>query len=431
MRAAKCFVILVLMAVAAAKKSEKMRMIHSWKKLEFAYPKPADRDAAIKNGDFVPGAPVPIDVDVYHGVTQKVFISVPRFQNGVPVTIGYVTESVTPEGNPVIAPYPNWEFNKLGNCDGVTSVYRMKVDNCNRLWILDTGKLDDKWICSPKLHIFDLLTNKLIRQYKFPDSQLKQDSLLVTVAVDIREKDGCEKPFAYVADVTGFGLLVYDYEKNVSWRINNNLFYPYPPQGTFLIKGETFDLMDGILGLALGPVSADGDRILYFHSLASRVESRVPTSVIRNHELFKDNPDAAARSFVPFEMKRSSQSAAQAMDRNGVLYFGLMTDLAIGCWNSVHYSEFGGPNNEIIVQNPETLQFVSGMKVIWGKDGRQELWALTPSFQKVMTGTLNANQTNFRIQAGIIDVLTRGTKCDVGSLGILGSRFRMMNHFSK
>lgn len=56
-----------------------------------------------------------------------IFISIPRFQNGVPVTLGYITEKVSAEGNPIIAPYPNWELNRLGNCDAITSVYRMQV----------------------------------------------------------------------------------------------------------------------------------------------------------------------------------------------------------------------------------------------------------------------------------------------------------------
>lgn len=130
--------------------------------------------------------------------------------------------------------------------------------------------------------MFSLRDNKLITLYKFPEHQYKdEDSLFVTVAIDVRDTtNNCKDTFAYIADVTGFALIVYDFRNSRSWRINNNLFYPYPPYGTFNIKGDTFDLMDGILGLALGPIQ-NGDRILYFHSLASRVESWVPTSIIR------------------------------------------------------------------------------------------------------------------------------------------------------
>lgn len=156
----------------------------------------------------------------------------------------------------------------------------LQVDSCDRLWVLDTGKLEERQICSPQLLSFDLRTNKLLSRYKFPQDQFKDDSLFVTPVVDIRD-DKCSDTFVYIADVTGFELLVYDHRNFKSWKITNKLFFPYPSEGTFHIKGETFDLMDGIIGLALSPLKQDGDRILYFHSLASKVENYVPTSIIR------------------------------------------------------------------------------------------------------------------------------------------------------
>ena len=66
---------------------------------------------------------------------------------------------------------------------------------------------------------------------------------------------------------------------------------------------------------------------------------------------------------MAFEEERSSQSAAEAMDRDGVLFFGLISDLAIACWNSKHYPQYGKKNIETIVRNSETLQFPSGLKV--------------------------------------------------------------------
>ncbi|CAL7935457.1 unnamed protein product [Xylocopa violacea] len=412
--------ILLLSATVGLEAIEKLKTIYSWKSLEFAFPNEHAKQTAINNGAFIYGAPVPIDVDVYvEEHKSKVFVSVPRFQDGVPLTLGYITEQVSVDGNPIIAPYPNWDYNTLGSCDSITSVYRMQIDECGRLWVLDTGVLKSKRICPPQILVFSLRQNVLITRYKFPKEYLKEDSLFVTIAVDVRDADrGCKDTFAYIADVSGFALLVYDFQHSRSWKIVNNLFYPYPPYGTFNIKGDTFDLMDGILGLALGPVR-DGDRTLYFHSLASRVEARVPTSVIRNHTIFHENFEAAARSFVPFERERSSQSAAEVMDRDGVLFFGLLSELAIGCWNSKHYPEYGGKNIQIVVSDPERLQFPSGMKIVTSKNGRQELWVLTASFQRYMSNSLHSNETNFRIQAGFIHELVRGTKCDVSSLKYL------------
>lgn len=57
----------------------------------------------------------------------------------------------------------------------------------------------------------------------------------------------------YIADVQGFGLLVYSHQENRAWRFESKLTYPNPDYGTFTIAGESFDQMDGIFGMALTP----------------------------------------------------------------------------------------------------------------------------------------------------------------------------------
>lgn len=58
---------------------------------------------------------------------STVFVAIPRIQDGVPLTLGYVTKEVSADGNPLIAPYPSWSYNDVKYCDGLTSVYRMQV----------------------------------------------------------------------------------------------------------------------------------------------------------------------------------------------------------------------------------------------------------------------------------------------------------------
>lgn len=58
---------------------------------------------------------------------------------------------------------------------------------------------------------------------------------------------------------------------------------------------------------------------------------------------------------------RSSQSAAEAIDTNGVAYFGTMHDTAINCWDTT--TEYGPYNIDTIAEDPYTLQFASGIKV--------------------------------------------------------------------
>lgn len=97
----------------------------------------------------------------------------------------------------------------------------------------------------------------LIHQYKFPATQFRPGtSLFITPVVDVRDpppNGQCGNTRVYIADVTGYGILVYDVQQNRSWRVQNKLVFAHPPYGTFTLAGETFDLMDGILGMALSP----------------------------------------------------------------------------------------------------------------------------------------------------------------------------------
>lgn len=68
----------------------------------------------------------------------------------------------------------------------------------------------------------------------------------------------CFHTKAYLADVTGFGLVVYDSQLNTSWRVQNKYFYPNPYFGTHNIAGEQFELMDGLFGMALSPRQPHG-----------------------------------------------------------------------------------------------------------------------------------------------------------------------------
>lgn len=110
-----------------------------------------------------------------------------------------------------------------------------------------------------------------------------------------------------------------------------------------------------------------------------------------------------------FPEERRSQSAAEAMDRDGILYFGLMEPPSIWCWNSA--TEFTPRNFHQIANNGETLQFASGVKVINNLKGEQELWVLTSSFQRVMTGSLNSERVNYRIHAEKIPRLLVNSPC--------------------
>lgn len=129
--------------------------------------------------------------------------------------------------------------------------------------------------------------------------------------VDTDEK--CLNTKMYIADVTGFAILVYDFTQNKSWRIENQLFRNTPGFENFTIAGESFQLADGIFGMALRKRSRErtaryspfistsntnkDNRQLYFHSLASNFENSVLLSVLNQGKIFESNPNAFPQDF--------------------------------------------------------------------------------------------------------------------------------------
>ncbi|XP_068631544.1 dopaminechrome tautomerase-like isoform X1 [Battus philenor] len=385
-----------------------LRVVRQWSELDYVFPNDEARQTAVEKQYYVPGNAVPIDVEVHHRRGMKgsrIFISIPRFDGGRPVTFGVVAD----DGR--VQPYPDysWHDNQGLNCDGMTSVFRVAIDECNRLWVLDAGKIGDKQVCPPQILAFDLRNDQLIYRHKVKESSYVAASLFITPVVDVKKNgNDCSDTFIYAADVSGPGFLVLDVANDKSWRVTHRLAFPFPSKGTFTIEGESFDLMDGVLGMALSPYREGEDRYLYFHSLASTTENVVRTSVLRNSSFLND-PNAPPQSMKVFPDERPNQSAAEAMDRDGIMYFGLMDPPSIWCWNSA--TEFSPRNFHEIDINRETLQFASGVKVVNNLKGEQELWILTCRFQKVMTGSIDRSEINFRVLAEKIPKLLKNSPC--------------------
>lgn len=116
--------------------------------------------------------------------------------------------------------------------------------------------------------------------------------------------------------------------------------------------------------------------------------------------------------FQVYPEERPTQAASQAMDSNGIMYFGMMNPPAIYCWNTA--TEFSQRNFHLLAIDEETLQFASGVKVVNNIRGEEELWVLTSSFQRVMTGTISSDRVNFRIHAETLSTLLQTSGCKAG-----------------
>jgi hypothetical protein len=263
--------------------------------------------------------------------------------------------------------------------------------------------------CPPQLLTFDLSTDEMILRYRIPDSQVKQNSLFTNIIVD--ERHGrCDDVYVYMADSWRYGLVVYSLQEDRSWRIDHHLFYPDPIESRFTLHGITWRWSDGIFGLALSPVDPEtDDRTLLYHPMASSREFAVPVSYIRNKTLADGNPDAFQILGEPRAAK-NGQSSSQAMDRQGVLFFNLVTQDSVACWNSQQPYGYRPELLGIVGNDSVRLNFPNDLKI--DHDLRQNVWILSNKLPQYSFSKLDFNDYNFRIMTAPTDVAVQGTVCD-------------------
>lgn len=145
--------------------------IYQWKVIDFLYPNLKARNDAIRTKQFIPENNLPLGVDRYR---DRIFITTPRWNPGVPATLSYLPLPVQDPSLPLI-PYPDWSFHtspQNPDCSRLVSVYRIYVDECERLWVLDAGVIDTltnlQQICPPKILAFNLQTDELLFSYTLP-----------------------------------------------------------------------------------------------------------------------------------------------------------------------------------------------------------------------------------------------------------------------
>lgn len=298
----------------------------------------------------------------------------------------------------------------LDTCSGMVSVFRVQVDSCNRLWVLDSGQIHisikPEQICSPKILIFDLNTDKLLLRYKIPKEFIKQDSLYSNIIVDIREGD-CYDAHAYIADVWRFGLVVFSLKDNRSWRITDHLFYPDPLAAAYNIHNLEFEWTDGIFSLALSPETfTNEERLLYFHPMSSFREFYVKTSIICNETGWNE----AKYGFKVLGESRGKlgHASAAGMDRNGILFYNLVSQDSIGCWDS--RKPYKKRNLGIVAKNNTSLIFPNDLKI--DQEDRSSIWIVTNRLPFYLYKGLDKHDYNFRVMSAYVDEAIQGTVCD-------------------
>lgn len=363
--------------------------------------------------NFIPQNNLPLGIEVWR---DRLFVSMPRWKQGVPATLATLPLPADEKNrSPPMMPYPSWSDQSSVNnpdCSKLMSVYRMHIDECERLWVIDSGIVNatilPNQICPPKIVAFDLKTDRIVVNYELPPEQVKQDSFHTNILVDIRENK-CDDAFVYVPDVWRYGLVVFSLKEDRSWRTINHLYLPNPRASDYTLHGLNFQWTDGIFGIALSPIDRYNDRTLFFHPMSGFNEFTVLTSILRNESLWQSGYFERPNAFTPIGTRGSrGQASSSAMASNNVMFFNLIHQDAVGCWDI--NKPYNVENLGIVERNTTTLIFPNDIVV--DHEREQGVWVISNRLPVYLYAQLNFNDINFRIQRVNVRDAVLGTPCD-------------------
>lgn len=324
---------------------------------------------------------------------NRIFIATPRLFSGVPATISTVRKDAIGD-SPVLEAYPHWGHHTAGlkqyNCSdlGLISVYRLKIDSCNRLWAVDSGvsrSLEDFEVtCPPKILVYDLNTDQVVRRIDFPEEVVKKDSLFTNIIVDetaSRPENHCDDVMVYITDTVAPAIVVYDSGRDLTWRLSHPSMFPDPDFAESRIGEHTFSLMDGIVGLAFDPES----RTVYYQPFATDRVFAVSTEALKQGPLpvGKDLP-------VKLVGRKSSQGIGLgASPFGGNVYFNPFTETAIAEYNPRTKEQ------KVLAQDPVRLQFIADFKTTSKEPG--SLYVISSRFHRFFLKNVDPKDINIRI----------------------------------
>lgn len=230
----------------------------------------------------------------------RIFVTFPRWGDEVPVTLAELKE-----GQPV--PYPGREMNHLDPtrpAGTFLSVQSAVVDPRNRLWVLDTGRVNFGPVVpgGAKLVCVDLATNRVTRTITLAAGVALPSSYLNDVRLDLRKgRDGV----AYITDSSSQGpnaIIVVDLGTGDGRRrLEDHPSTKAEPRFLPFVEGRELRrqapgqpaqyLAVGADGIAIGP---DGKR-LYYCPLAGRRLYSVDTEALLDDSFSEEQVGATVR----------------------------------------------------------------------------------------------------------------------------------------
>ncbi|KYN19178.1 Major royal jelly protein 5 [Trachymyrmex cornetzi] len=248
---------MLILSTAIVSFGLKVNVVHKWKYCEYEWESEQQKEDAI-NSTYDPYMCVLIDAD--KAEDGRVFVTARReLGPSAPATLATVTHKTGP-GGPLLRPYPNWSWhNSSCICNGIVNVYRMHIQ-CNHIVILDNGKIGSDQICNPKLLIFNLKNDTLVKIIYIPlDIATDRTGAghLATPIVYYPKtcKQFLDEMIVFISDNQGSGLIVYDSSKKSICKIESD--FMKSADVIVSVAGQNFTYTGGTLNLYYASISGN------------------------------------------------------------------------------------------------------------------------------------------------------------------------------
>lgn len=273
----------------------------------------------------------------------RVFVSLKRRRTGIYATLAYFSLSDIRDGRcPPLKPYPSYDDNSVDatccNLRNLVSVDRFNVDECNRLWVVDTNALDlnDKsWeLGSPKLVIYNLKDDSIDREVLIPSEYYFRYKLGLTTVVINVDPRYCGKAFAYIIDTYNGCIIVYSYEENKFWKVCSPEFYSDAKYSKFTLQTRQYKEVTYYKDELIFDCTRDLDKQqVVCHSSASLDEWTLPFEHLNNEAVARCSPNSLDVKFLGQKCK-NCQTGTHVLNRKNRVVWGVQElNYGVGCWN--------------------------------------------------------------------------------------------------
>ncbi|KAK7603670.1 hypothetical protein V9T40_003669 [Parthenolecanium corni] len=355
--------------------SSNFTLVFKWNIIDYEWPTKETRSQYLNESKFVPQNCYIRDFKIWK---KTVFVSLPRWKPGVPATLARfpIGPSFLPT-SPALQPYPSWSMQIFEDCFSLQSAHAIDIDAKGQLWVLDSGFVEEfvtnRTVCPPKLVVFNLQTNFIVKHVIIPTEVLVNNSVLTTMALD---KDHQR---VFIADSSYFssGFIIYDGVTGTFKRYTCEQLSP--DESSSNINYVPLYILPEFVSIAL---NTDHNK-LYFSTADSSDLFYVNTSV------FTMNKDDVSDLIT--DLGSNGRSTKLISDSKGYMYFNIVNKKAVVQWRESSWVYHYSPH--VVIKNKLIRHWISSLDV--DEDGY--LWIMSSRFHDYSNNIFKMEKDNIRI----------------------------------